>query len=377
MKRGIGKLAIILLLALLIMGITGCQAQNRSAATSEPAATVPLAVVHDDGMAVIANPDGGDAQDADSAGRETAGQTTGSGTGETEQDPDSNRTERVSLLITRDFGRQGLMQKNVSLPARATVLDLLQANAEVAAKWEGSFINSINGLKSDSGGLSGKRTDWFFFINGICSDVGAAEYSLRSGETVWWDYHLWGDIGPINAAVIGCYPEPFIHGYRGQVYATTLMSSANYQDLAAMLRSALQMQGVKSVQSSQLSNEMLQNRTGPVIVLGTWDELKQLPWLESLNKSYRKIGISVHFTDSGVELLDGRNNVVRESGPNTGIIASTASGLGDARVLWLLVGTDAEGLKSAVDLLVNRPAQIQGFYQAAVISGSAVRLPLQ
>lgn len=377
MKSGIGKLVIVLLLVLAIMAVGGCQAGNRPVADTDPAAT-NLQGLNQAAEAKTAD-SGQDCLDENSTDDETAQQAVNGKTGEPDdsQASPSNSTEQISLLITRDFGRQSLMDNKAPITGRGTILDVLQSQAQVETKWDGSFVNGINGLQANSGGLSGKRTDWFFFINGICADVGASDYHPQSGDMVWWDYRLWGDMGTMNAAVIGCYPGPFIHGYRGSISPTTVMSSAANQSLSQKLQSALKSQGVTAVQSSTLSNELLQNRAGPVVVLGTWDELKQLPALDSLNKSYRKTGVSVHFVDNGVELLDGRSNVARQSGLGTGIIAATGSGLGDPKVLWLIVGTDAEGLNSAVDLLVNRPAQIRGFYQAAVISGSAVRLPLE
>lgn len=383
MKNCAGKLVLILVLVLLVLAVSGCQAAQQSAAVAEPATATPapndaVESPADTGKTTTADP-GSTAHPGGSDAPDTAKQADGSLSEEpTDSQVDESRpTGQVTLFISRDFGRQSLIQSTASLADRESVMDLLQSHAQVETKWDGSFVNSIEGLKSDSEGLSGNRNDWFFFINGICADVGAAEYFPQSGDMVWWDYHLWGDMGAMNAAVIGCYPEPFMHGYRGNTGTTTVMSSASNQSLAGKLQAALKSQGVKSVTGSLLNNQLLQNRTGPVIALGTWDELKQLPFLAGLNKAYRKTGLSVHFTDKGVELLDGRSRVVNESGPGTGIIAATGSGLGDPKVLWLIVGTDEEGLQSAVDLLVNHPAKIRGFYQAAVVSGKAVRLPME
>ena len=44
---------------------------------------------------------------------------------------------------------------------------------------------------------------------------------------------------------------------------------------------------------------------------------------------------------------------------SAGIIAAAAAGMGDGAPLWLVVGTDRQGLEQAVGLLVNDPQQIR------------------
>ena len=62
--------------------------------------------------------------------------------------------------------------------------------------------------------LSEKR-DWFYFVNGIEPDVGAAEIRLRPGDIAWWDYRSWG--GRMEQpVVVGAFPEPFLHGWDGK-----------------------------------------------------------------------------------------------------------------------------------------------------------------
>ncbi|MDD2585875.1 MAG: DUF4430 domain-containing protein [Syntrophomonadaceae bacterium] len=289
----------------------------------------------------------------------------------------TSTNDMVTLFITKDFGVQILVEKQVAINKNWTIIDLLASVSEIDTKWNGGFINSIDGLESNNGGMSGKRFDWFYYINGICSDVGAAEYDLKAGEVVWWDYHDWKSMGSTNSAVIGCYPEPFVRGYRGKIGATTVMSSADNQSLATDLQKALKVKGVRSVNVKELDNNVLENRQVPTIVIGTWNEVKQLSWLEKFNNAYRKTGTSVHFTDKGLELLDHSGAVAQMIDKSAGVIVAAGSGLGDTSPLWMLVGTDQEGLKQVVDILVNKPEEISRLYNAAVVSGKVIRLPLQ
>lgn len=289
-----------------------------------------------------------------------------------------NKTaSNVTLLITRDFGRQVLLKKQAAINNNSTVIDVLKANSDVITKYDGGYVGSIQGLESQSGGITGDNLDWFYYINGICSDAGAGDYALKPGEYVWWDYHAWKSIGFVNSAVIGCYPEPFIHGYRGKVNGVTVMASAQNAGLAAKLEQTLKKQGTARVNTAELNNSLLEKRTHPTIVMGTWSELKHLEWLNQFNNAYRKTGTSVHFTDNSLELLDYHGNVTRTISGSGGIIAAAGAGLGDAAPLWIIAGTDENGLQQALEVLVKTPGEISGFYSAAVIPGEIIRLPLK
>jgi len=316
-------------------------------------------------------------------GEETTANNSSGQTG-TKKESDASQTEKtsdnqntVTLMITRDFGSQTLAKKKITLKKDWTVIDLLESTSKVSTKWDGSFVNSIEGLKSQSGGFSRDGLDWFYYINGICADVGADGYDLKTGEVVWWDYHVWKSMGSANSAVIGCYPEPFIHGYRGKIGPTTIMTSQTNLNLAEDLKKALISRGVCSVNIKELDNNLLEKRQGPTVVVGTWNELKQLNWLEKFNKAYRKTGINIHFTDKGLELLDYSGNAAQTVQESAGVIAASGSGLGDDSPLWVIVGIDQEGLNLAVNVLVKNPEKISRFYSAVVVPDKIYRLPLQ
>lgn len=389
-RRGNGL--VFLLLALLLLAVSGCQVKNEPPAPLNPVAADSEIEAVESPDAVLTEPRDGEQANADISSTETAkalGEEPSDGspadkTVAAQEGPakgdgadDGQTPGTVSLLITRDYGRQNLFEKSIPLQTGWSILDVLKSGAEVNTKWDGGFVHGIDGLNATSGGLTGKNSDWFYYINGICADVGACEYTMRAGEKVWWDYHAWGSTGLTNPAVVGCYPEPFVHGYRGQTGVTTVMSSDENAALARAVIGALKSKGVAAAECMTLNDELLKNRPGPIIVLGTWDELKQLPWLDAFNKSFRKNGTSVHFTDDKVELLDFNGKVQKNCGPNTGVICASAAGLGNHKVMWLLAGTDKDGLENAVNILTAHPEQLNGSYHLAVISGQVLRLPLQ
>ncbi|ATW27578.1 DUF4430 domain-containing protein [Candidatus Formimonas warabiya] len=283
----------------------------------------------------------------------------------------------VTLKVTRDFGVQPIFEKKITFQKEDTILDLLQDNLDIETDWDGGFIKGINGLVSDKGGLSGKRTDWFYYVNGVCADVGADGYRLHPGETVWWDYHLWASMGSAISAVIGSYPEPFLHGYGGKAGGTTVLCAPEKEELGEKVKKALEAQGVKTVKVSGLEEEKIKKRTGPLVVLGEWQELNGVKWLEDFNKAYRKTGTGVHFTDQGLELVKYNGAADRTLSGSGGVIVATGSGLGDEMPLWLIGGTDEKGLEQAVNVLVESPEKISGLYGAAVTGDEIIRLPVQ
>ena len=79
-------------------------------------------------------------------------------------------------------------------------------------RYGGRFVQSIDGLK---GGGSGGSVDWFYFVNGVEADVGAAEYELSPGDVVQWDYRNWRGTPDVRA-IVGAFPEPFLNGTEGK-----------------------------------------------------------------------------------------------------------------------------------------------------------------
>jgi uncharacterized protein DUF4430 len=132
----------------------------------------------------------------------------------------------VRLWVTRDRGADVLLQRTV--PAGLTVLQALRREAEVETRFGGRFVHAIDGLE---GSLSGGR-DWFFFVNGVAADRGAADYRLRRGETVWWDYRRWQGDEEV-AIVVGAFPEPFLHGYAGKTRPAAVRYELRAQARAA------------------------------------------------------------------------------------------------------------------------------------------------
>src|SRR5690348_8054525 len=115
----------------------------------------------------------------------------------------------VELTVTREFGREAVLQRSLEVKESDTVMRALEANADVETRFGGGFVHSIDGVAEGERG--GDPYDWFFYVDGVESPIGAAEYDLHGGERVWWDYRDWAATNHVPA-VVGSWPAPFEDG---------------------------------------------------------------------------------------------------------------------------------------------------------------------
>ena len=119
-------------------------------------------------------------------------------------------TGSASLWVTRDRGEEVIHVGGV--PAGISALEAVDRELDVETAYGGRFVQAIEGLE---GSLDDQR-DWFWYVNGLEGDRSAAEYRLRPGDVVWWDYRSWSEQMQV-AVVVGAFPEPFLHGLGGDV----------------------------------------------------------------------------------------------------------------------------------------------------------------
>jgi hypothetical protein len=112
----------------------------------------------------------------------------------------------ATLWVTRDRGAHVLHVARV--PAGTSVMQALERVAKVKTRFGGRYVRSVDGVEEHG------QTAWFYYVDGYLADRSAADYRLRHGELAWWDYRSWRDPAD-DPAVVGAFPEPFLHGYDG------------------------------------------------------------------------------------------------------------------------------------------------------------------
>ncbi len=114
------------------------------------------------------------------------------------------------IVATANFGAEQLLSAWV-VPG-TTVMDGLQSSTAVETAYGGGFVASMLGLGTETA----PSADWFFYVNGIHSPVGAASVTLGDGDVAWWDHHRWQGAATIRG-VVGSWPQPFVHAAAGVV----------------------------------------------------------------------------------------------------------------------------------------------------------------
>lgn len=111
----------------------------------------------------------------------------------------------ATLWVTRDRGAHVLVTAEVA--AGQSAMQALDRETDLETRYGGRYVQAVDGLE---GSLS-ERRDWFWFVNGYEADRSAAEYRLRAGDIVWFDYRDWRTRRS-QPVVVGAFPEPFLHG---------------------------------------------------------------------------------------------------------------------------------------------------------------------
>ncbi len=63
-------------------------------------------------------------------------------------------------------------------------------------------------------------------MNGIEASLGASGTGVHRGDRIWWDLHDWSATDSVPA-VVGSFPEPFLHGTAGRRLPTTLACASD------------------------------------------------------------------------------------------------------------------------------------------------------
>jgi Domain of unknown function (DUF4430) len=272
-------------------------------------------------------------------------------------------TGDVDLTVTRDYGSQVLLQKQDSIHESDTVFRVLDRNADVTTRYGGGFVQSIGGLSGSQSG--GRRSDWFFYVNGIESPIGSAQYDLSAGDRIWWDYRDWTAAMRVPA-VVGSWPEPFVHGFQGKGYGTTFVCMSS-EDTCATAQSKITDAGATVTIGS-----LPQIR----VVIGPWQAVRKDPVARELSGAPNESGVFARFVGVRkplLDLLNAQGQPAGSVGKGGGLIAALRQG--DGPPTWVVTGTDAKGVAAAADLF--GPA-LRNHYAVATQPGAGpIGVPVQ
>jgi hypothetical protein len=270
----------------------------------------------------------------------------------------------VELTVTRDYGAVPVLERSVAARESATVMRVLEGEAEIATRYGGGYVRSIEGVAEDERG--GRPYDWFFYVDGVESPVGAAEYELEGGERVWWDYRDWSATNHVPA-VVGSWPAPFVDGIGGRPYPVVL-ECEGMQPACETTREALEREGVEIASGSP---------DGAIrMLVGPWQRLRDDPAARLIEDGPAESGVYGEFEATGdgyeVVALDEGGERAERLGRDAGLVAATSRYGGPP--VWVVTGGTAAAVREAADALDAE--YLRDRYAIAIEGPSIVPLPL-
>ncbi len=278
-------------------------------------------------------------------------------------------SKAVEVHVTRDYGRGAIDSATVrSFPAGETVMKLLQREFEVTTRFGGGFVQSIEGLPGGSD--DGRKVDWFYYVNGIEAAKGAAETKVTAGDRIWWDRHDWG-VAMDVPAVVGSFPEPFIHGTDSK-RAPLVLQCGGEERTCDEVAERLDKAGVVGVSRSAGTGTGQGAKLQRVLV-GPWSSIRTDPAARLLETGPQKSGVFARPVDggAGLQLLDARGEVRDTLGAGGGLVAATR--FGAQQPTWVVTGVDDAGVAAAAAAFSE--STLEDEFAIAVDDGKAVGLP--
>jgi hypothetical protein len=193
----------------------------------------------------------------------------------------------VQVTVTREYGAVPVFDTSVTASESDTVMRVLEGEADVETRYGGGFVHSIDGVAE--GSRDGDPYDWFFYVDGAESQIGAAEYELEGGERAWWDYRNWETTNHVPA-VVGSWPAPFSDGIGGERHPVAVECEGG-GEACEETRAALEREGV-TVAAGEPDDAIR-------VLVGPWAQVKKDPAAALIEAGPAESGVFADFQPGG------------------------------------------------------------------------------
>ena len=282
--------------------------------------------------------------------------------------PGEEREGGAELRVTRDFGHELVAEATTeAVREDETVMRFLQSEREVETRYGGRFVQSIDGVEGS--GPVGRR-DWFYFVNGIEADVGAADFELSPHDVVQWDHRDWRAAMRIPA-IVGAFPEPFLHGYRGKRLPVRVECEDAGSEACTIVKESLREAGVPA---SGASIGTAGGGRGQLlrVLVAKWERARDVRAAATLERGPDESGVFARFTGGELQLLDPRGDAAQTAPAGTGLVAMTA--FEDEALVLVVTGLADAGVEAAAQALDRET--LRDAFAVAVTPDGPVKLPL-
>lgn len=233
-------------------------------------------------------------------------------------------SDGISLSVTRDFGAEAFIAlTRQPVPAEGGLGPIFQR------------YPNTRGTQS-------------LFVNGILVDKPISTLTVHGGDRVWLDQHK-PSVARQIPAVVGSFPEPFLHGSDGKRLPVRVECDDPRAGSCAAVAEKLVALGVvagRSIISRSAADETVR------ILVAPWNRLRGREFeADSVDAGPRESGVFARFDASGDRLLvlDAGGRVAKTLGAGTGLIAATRET--NRRPVWFVTGTDDAGVAAAARAL--------------------------
>jgi hypothetical protein len=252
----------------------------------------------------------------------------------------------VTVSVTRDFGATPIATPRAAhVSGGETALNVLARSYPVTSA-DGRTVQSIAG--QPAGEERGAPAAWSYYVNGVEPKRGPAKATVGAGDSIWWDLH---DAGQqvFTRAVVGSFPEPFLHGIEGERLPVRIECAEAEGDACRTVTARMSAFGVPAGVAAL--GEVGEVSDTLRLAVGPWRALRRIAGARSLAVGPRTSGVYARISSDGgsLELLDARGDVSTTLSAGAGLLAATRSPGQDP--LWLITGTDAAGADRAAHAL--------------------------
>ncbi|MDO8537816.1 MAG: DUF4430 domain-containing protein [archaeon] len=273
----------------------------------------------------------------------------------------SNSKQFVQLVVSKNFGNEILLKEKIEIEEKTSALDTLKSAASVQTKYGEGFVDSINGISSEFS--SGKKLDWFFFINGFSPNFAANQYFLKAGDKVQFDLHDWSYQLHIPA-YSGEFPQPLLNGFQDKKFATAVVFSPEFEESAKQFQEfLLDDYSIESelVEISQITEQ--QKKSHNLIIITSLNN----SLIQEINFNHKRNGLFLFFEQEKlIELNSAGENVNSFSDASAFFAVSSPwnekGSLAQENIVYVFTGTSKEQTSKLIEEIINNPSKINNFF---------------
>ena len=276
----------------------------------------------------------------------------------------------ATLRVTRDFGHRELGSVRLDKVRDGdTVMRMLRSKFDITTRFGGRFVQSIDGLKGQG---AGGQVDWFFFVNGLEADKGAAEWNVSPGDRIQWDRRDWSAAMRVPA-IVGGYPAPFTTGSGGKRRPVRIECEDVESSACTEARDRLERIGVPTSGSS-IGAPGTEEVTR--LVVARWPRARGVRGASALEHGPDESGVFARFTGDGstLELLDDHGRPVRRVRRGDGVGLVFALQPRADELAWVVTALDERGLEAAARALDAR--KLRDAFAVAATGDTVEKLPV-